>query len=77
MAVSTSSAFEAGAGASPDTVYLLIASVGCALAILWLTWLTISAWRGWTGGRFGEWIMTWSFIRGVMVVVILFWLLLR
>ena len=77
MPASTSSAFEAGAGASPDSTYLLAASVGCALAILWLIWLVISAYRGWVKGRVDEDVMAWGLIRGLMVVVILFWLFLR
>jgi len=76
MASSVQAAFEAGAGASSNDVYLLVAAFGCAIAVIWLVWLCISAWRGWVNGRLGEFVMTWSFIRGVMVVVILFWLFL-
>ncbi|MDF9434647.1 MULTISPECIES: TIGR03758 family integrating conjugative element protein [Halomonadaceae] len=76
MALSMQEAFKAGASATPDDLYLLIAGVGCALAVIWLAWLGVSNWRGWVGGMFSEHVMTWNFIRGVMVVVILFWLFL-
>ncbi|ALM54099.1 TIGR03758 family integrating conjugative element protein [Halomonas huangheensis] len=76
MASSTQAAFEAGAGASSNEVYLLIAAIGCSIAVAWLVWLCVSNWRGWASGAINEYLMTWNFIRGVMAVVILFWLFL-
>ncbi|WP_353980892.1 TIGR03758 family integrating conjugative element protein [Salinicola endophyticus] len=76
MAGATEAAFQAGAGVGADTVNVLVTSVGCSLAVIWLVWLVISAFRGWTTGRVSEFTLFWSLIRGAMVLVILLWLLL-
>lgn len=68
--------FKAGAGATPNVVYLLIAGVGCSLIVIWAAWFSVSNFRGWAKGQYEDGDMAWNYIRAVMVIVVMFWIFL-
>lgn len=69
-------AFKHGASISADGVFLLIAGIGCSLALLWYGWTLLSMYRGWSKGNVDDDIFGVAALRGVLLLLLLLWLFL-
>ncbi|MGJ8517632.1 TIGR03758 family integrating conjugative element protein [Carnimonas bestiolae] len=68
--------FEAGAGASSSVVYTLIAG-SCYVAILLVVaWCFVSIYQGHTNGTLNFSQLLWTFVRGLVLVLVIGWLVL-
>ncbi|MYD44486.1 MAG: TIGR03758 family integrating conjugative element protein [Gammaproteobacteria bacterium] len=64
-------AFEAGSGASSDTLLLAIASVTMGLAMLWTAWSTFGTFHEWQDGRATFFDLVWQVLRACIVLLVL------
>ena len=71
MTANQVSAFQAGAGVTPATLLLGIASVVLTLAIVWATWVTLGTLRAWQNGELSLFDLILSGVRASVVLLIL------
>jgi len=71
MTGAQSSAFQAGAGVTADTLLVAIAGVVLVLAFVWVIWVTLGAFRAWQGGQVGLFDLMWSALRASIVLLVL------
>lgn len=69
-------AFQNGSGYAADDLFMLVAGVGCVLALLWYAWTLLSMYRGWAKGNVDDDIFGVNVLRGVTLLLILLWLFL-
>lgn len=67
-------AFTAGAGFDVDTVFLALAGVGCVAALLWASWASISAYRGWAKENVTGDVFAAASVRLVLLILVFIWL---
>lgn len=69
-------AFEAGAGIGADALYWLIAGAGCAVMLLVVGWILLSAYRGFVKSRVDGDIFSVVGWKSLILILVFFWLLL-
>ena len=71
MTEDQATAFQAGAGVTPDTLLLAIASVVMVLAFVWVMWVTFGAFRAWQDGQVSLLDVAWNALRASIVLMVL------
>ena len=71
MTAAQINAFQAGSGVTPNTLLIAIASIVMTLAIVWVMWITLGAFRAWQEGQATLFDLTWSALRACIVLMVL------
>nr|WP_298411663.1 TIGR03758 family integrating conjugative element protein [uncultured Halomonas sp.] len=69
-------AFQAGSGMEGQAMSLLIAGVGCTMALLVAAWILLSAYRGYAKQRIDGDLFSTVGVKALLLVLLLFWLFL-
>jgi integrating conjugative element protein (TIGR03758 family) len=65
------SMFQAGAGVTPATLMMAIASMVVVLTFVWVVWVTVGTFRAWQDGDVSVFELTWSALRACIVLMVL------
>ncbi|NIB44046.1 TIGR03758 family integrating conjugative element protein [Pseudomaricurvus alkylphenolicus] len=65
------SMFQAGAGVTPSTLMVAIASMVISLTFIWVIWVTLGTFRAWQSGEVSVFELTWSVLRACIVLMVL------
>ena len=71
MTADQATAFQAGAGVTPDTLLVAIASVVMVLVFIWVMWVTFGAFRAWQDGQVALLDVAWSALRASIILMVL------
>ena len=71
MTAAQNAVFQAGSGVTPNTLLIAIASIVMTLAIVWVMWITLGAFRAWQEGQATLFDLTWSALRACIVLMVL------
>jgi len=66
-----SAAFQAGAGVTPETLLITIASVVLVLTFVWVMWVTVGSFRAWQDGQVALLDLVWAALRASIVLLVL------
>ncbi len=64
-------AFRAGSGIAANELLFAIAGATAVLALLWVTWVAIGAFRAWRLGQIEIYDFLWQVVRAAIVLLIL------
>ena len=71
MTAAQNTMFQAGSGVAPNALLIAIASIVMTLAIIWVIWVTLGAFRAWQEGQTTLFDLTWSVLRACIVLMVL------